>query len=167
MEPGWSRQPNSRNCFACGLLNETGLQLKFYESENGTVVAETSIPARFEGYPGLVHGGIQAAILDEVASRSAMTGRHHQFVVTAKLELWYRKPVPTETSLKFIGRLLRSRGRLHTAHAELRLPDGSIAAEAEAILADAVGTPSDPGTLRELGWKVYPDQERMSPDAAP
>ena len=99
-----TKQPNSKHCFVCGLDNPHGLQLTFYEHAGGEVVAEISVPARFQGYPGVVHGGIVAAILDEVAMRSAMVDDHLRFMVTAKMTLRYRKAIPVEQPLRLVGR---------------------------------------------------------------
>ncbi|MEJ2011398.1 MAG: PaaI family thioesterase [Anaerolineales bacterium] len=154
------KQPNSRTCFVCGLENPVGLKLTFMETGEREVISRTSIPHQYEGYPGVVHGGITAAMLDEVVGRTAMIGNHNQFWVTARLEIRYRKPVPSETELLLRGRLVKSRGRVTVAHGELRLPDGSVAAEAEALLSDYEIGEIDPGQLEALGWKVYADDER-------
>ena len=58
-----SRQPNSHHCFVCGLQNPFGLQLHFYDNGEDEVRCEYSIPDRYQGYPGIAHGGIVAAIL--------------------------------------------------------------------------------------------------------
>jgi acyl-coenzyme A thioesterase PaaI-like protein len=151
------KQPNSRSCFVCGLENPFGLKLTFKETLSREVVSRTSIPRQYEGYPGVVHGGITAAMLDEVVGRTAMVGNHNHFWVTARLEVRYRKPVPSETELELRGRLIKARGRVTVAHGELLLPDGSVAAEAEALLSDYEFGELDPEQLEELGWKVYPD----------
>jgi acyl-coenzyme A thioesterase PaaI-like protein len=153
------KQPNSRNCFVCGLENPFGLKLTFIEVAPDEVISKARVPVQFEGYPGIVHGGITAAMLDEVVSRAAMIGNHDRFRLTAKLELRYRKPVPSETELLLRGSLLQTRGKLTRARGELVLPDGSVAAEAEALLADYDVGELDPARLEALGWKVYPDGE--------
>ena len=152
-----TKQPNSRNCFVCGLGNPDGLQLTFYEQEAGQVVAETIVPARFQGYPGVVHGGIVAAMLDEVAMRSAMVDDHLRFMVTAKMTLRYRKAIPVEQPLRLVGRIERAGGQATTATAELRLPDGSLGADVEAMMVDYPEPLGGAAEFEELGWKVYPD----------
>ncbi len=52
------KQPNSRHCFVCGLENEYGLGLRFYEVGPDEVTATVTIPDQYQGYPGVVHGGI-------------------------------------------------------------------------------------------------------------
>ena len=62
-------QPNSRHCFVCGLENNYGLKLRFKETGPGEVTADYTVPEHFQGYPGVVHGGIVTAMLDEVTGR--------------------------------------------------------------------------------------------------
>jgi hypothetical protein len=60
------RQPNSRHCFVCGLENPFGLKLKFYQSKPDEVVVDCVLGEEYQGYPGVVHGGIVAAVHSEV-----------------------------------------------------------------------------------------------------
>ena len=66
----------------------------------------------------MLHGGIVASMLDEVGGRVVMIGDHTRFTMTAKLEIRYRRPTPLGQPLTVVGRLLRKRGRLATAHAD-------------------------------------------------
>ncbi len=161
---GKTLQPNSRSCFVCGLDNPTALGLRFYQTGEGEVTAETVVPNRFQGYPGIVHGGVVAAMLDEIAGRAAMGDQLDRFMFTAKITVSYRKPVPLGQPLRLTGRLVRRRGRLALVTGELRLADGTLAADAEATLADVPEPRADPAVLEALGWKVYPDP---LPDAEP
>jgi uncharacterized protein (TIGR00369 family) len=153
------KQPNSKHCFVCGVENEQGLGLKFFEVGDGRVAAEPCIPDSYQGYPGIVHGGIVASMLDEIAGRAAMIGDHNHFRLTAKLSIRYRRPVPVGESVRLEGWVVEDRGRLATAHSEIRLIDGTVAAEAEAVLADLPDAPDAEEVLAELGWKVYPDSD--------
>lgn len=66
------KQPNSRHCFICGVENPVGLHLHFYETEPGVIETAYTAPDHFEGFPGVLHGGIVAAIIDEVSGRAYM-----------------------------------------------------------------------------------------------
>lgn len=151
------KQPNSVHCFVCGLSNPSGLKLSFYETSATELTAAYTAPPDFEGYPGVLHGGIIAALLDEGGSRAAMIGDHQHFMMTARLEVKYRRPTPTGQPLTVYGRLLTRRGRLATAVAELRLADGTVTAEAELTLADLPPGHLPDADLEALGWRVYPD----------
>jgi acyl-coenzyme A thioesterase PaaI-like protein len=157
MIPPSTKQPNSRKCFVCGVENPSGLNLRFYETGPGEVTAEVRAPERFQGFPGVVHGGVVAAVLDEAAGRAVMAGAPTRFMYTAKLEVSYRQPTPVGVLLQLTGRVSRLRGRLARATAELRLPDGTLTADAEALLAEVPGPAVGAAKLEELGWKVYPD----------
>lgn len=151
------KQPNSAHCFVCGLNNALGLKLSFYELSATEVTASYSPPADYEGYPGVLHGGIIAALLDEAGSRAGMIGAHDHFMVTARLDVKYRRPTPIGQPLTVYGRLVKRSGRRAVAEAELRLPDGTVSASAELMLADLPADTLPPGDLEALGWKVYPD----------
>lgn len=131
--------------------------MRFYNTAPGEVTAEYWVPDIYQGYPGVVHGGIAAAMLDETAGRTVMSEGEFQFFMTLKLEIKYRQPVPTETPLKIVGRLVSRRGRRAQCHGQIQLPDGTVAAEADLLLIqmpDSLLEGVDPGAL---GWRVYDD----------
>ena len=152
-----TKQPNSKHCFVCGVENHSGLRMAFYHDANGSVIAEVTVPEQFQGYPGTVHGGIVAAMLDEVATRAAMVEDPNDFKVTARMTLRYRKNVPTGEPLQIIGRIEREGGKASKAMAELRLPDGSLGAEVEVLMVNYPDPFVEGSELERLGWKVYPD----------
>jgi uncharacterized protein (TIGR00369 family) len=151
------KQPNSRDCFVCGMENQYGLALAFYERGSGEVVCRVRLPDRYQGFPGLAHGGVLAAMLDEAAMRAAMARDDQRFMLTARMTIHYRKPVPVGEPLELVGRLLKQSGRLSTARAQLLLPDGSVGAEAEVTLVDYPDRLDEADRLQAMGWKVYPD----------
>jgi acyl-coenzyme A thioesterase PaaI-like protein len=154
------RQPNSRMCFICGMQNPVGLHLHFYETGPGTVETTYTAPAHFQGYPGVLHGGIVSAIIDEVSGRTHMGAdpATPRFMYTAKLEIRYRRTVPVGQPLKIIGRAGRSRGKTAEAWAGI-YRDGAdeLLAEGNVLLIDVPEEQFDLSRLDELGWQVYPD----------
>jgi uncharacterized protein (TIGR00369 family) len=161
-----TKQPNSRRCFACGLENDHGLGMAFYEVGADRLESHYTVPEHFEGYPGVVHGGIVASMLDEMVSRAAMIGPDRRFMMTARLSIRYRQPVPTGVPLLLQAQLTRATGRVATATAVIKLPDGSVAAEAEGTLAPLPEDTVTPRLLESLGWKVYPDDLPDEPGPA-
>ena len=151
-----NKQPNSDYCFVCGRKNEIGLYMTFYDNGRDQVVADYTVHERYQGYPGIVHGGVVAAMLDEVIGRVSMIGDPHHFMMSVKLEVKYRHPVPTHTQLKVVGRIVRLRGRLGKAVGEIILPDGTIAAEATMTLADVPTELLADANLEALGWRIDP-----------
>ena len=147
-------QPNSDYCFVCGRKNPKGLYMRFYDNGADEVCADYTIAEEYQGYPGVVHGGVVASILDEVVCRVSMIADHHHFMMSVKLEVKYRHPVPTETPLRIVGRIVRLRGRLGKAVGEVILPDGTIAAEAAMTLADVPAEVLAQADLAALGWRL-------------
>ncbi len=149
-----NRQPNSDYCFVCGRKNRLGLYMTFYDNGENEVCAEYTVAEEYQGYPGVVHGGVVAAMLDETVARVSMIGDPHHFMMSVKLEIKYRHPVPTQTPLKIVGRIVRLRGRLGKAVGEIILPDGTIAAESSMTLADLPDDLLSQTNLEALGWRV-------------
>jgi len=150
-------QPNSRHCFVCGLHNPFGLQLRFFDSAPGEVNAEITVPEQYQGYPGVVHGGIVAAMLDEVSARSQMAGDPPRFMYTAHLDIRYRKNVPVGQPLRLVGKAGANKRRIATASGAIYGPDGELLAEAEAVLVNVPEQVLASADLDALGWKVYPE----------
>ena len=150
-----TKQPNSRMCFACGLENPFGLHLHFYDNGQDEVYADFTIAPEHQGYPGVVHGGVTAAILDECAGRTVLIADQTHFFMTAKMEIKYRQPVPVGVPLRAVGRMTKQKGRLVNAHAEIHSPEGDVLAEADLLLTDIPTEVFNPSEADKLGWKVY------------
>lgn len=149
------KQPNSHYCFVCGRNNPHGLHISFYDNGQNEVFATYTVPAAYQGYPGIVHGGIVASMLDEVVGRVAMIGDHHRFMFSVKLEVKYRQPVLTETALLLVGRVVKLRGRLGKAVGEVQhAGTGEVLAEAELTLAAVPEEMHVLANLEALGWYI-------------
>lgn len=61
------RDLENYHCFGCSPHNASGLQMTFH-SEGDEVVSDWIPHERFSGYGDILHGGIQAALHDEIAS---------------------------------------------------------------------------------------------------
>ncbi|MGD0621133.1 MAG: PaaI family thioesterase [Thermacetogeniaceae bacterium] len=81
---------NFDHCFVCGSRNEAGLRLEIV-SGNGEARAEFQPDARWEGYPGVVHGGVLGALLDDLMFH-AIYSVIKQLAVTASIEVRFRRP---------------------------------------------------------------------------
>ena len=156
------KQPNSQMCFICGLENPIGLKLFFYEHADGSVSARFTPRAEHQGFPGVVHGGIVSAMLDEAMARASMTGGREQWMMTAKLELRFHKPVPVGAPLTVVGRVERMSRIGMTARSEVLLADGTLAAEANGLFTTLPPEQKDALQERLPFWKVVPDE----PDAS-
>ena len=156
-----TKLPNSKDCFVCGLENDFGLKLSFYKEEDGSVVVNYTVPDCYQGYPGVVHGGIVTTMLDEMLGRVFMMDDPHRFMFTAKLTSRYRHPVPTGKPLKMVARIIKDRGRIAESKAELFGPDGELLAEAEGLMVALSEDVMGDMDMDALGWKVYPDEEKI------
>jgi len=125
------KQENSKLCFVCGLQNDYGLKADFYEVESGELRARFTPCELHQSYPGRMHGGIAAAVLDEAIGRAVNSGgADGVWGVTVDLSLRYRKPVPLGTQLTVTGRITKDGGRVFEGSGEIVLPDGTVAVEA-------------------------------------
>jgi len=152
--------PSSRNCFVCGVENPVGLKLKFFLVEAGLVEAAYEAPARFEGYPGVLHGGIVASILDETSGRAfGLSEEQPRFMFTAKLEVIYRKNVPIGKPLRIVGKAIKDRGCSAEGWAGIYDSDtGDLLAEGKTILANVPQEKlKEISEEEKIGWQVYPD----------
>ncbi len=152
-------QANSKLCFVCGLANAYGLKLRFYTTSPDEVTANYTVPDQFQGFPGIVHGGIVAAMLDEAAGRSLMEGEQTRFMFTARLDIRYRKNVPVNQPLRLVGQVIKKKSRTASAHSALYDQAGVLLAEADVLLVDVPQEVFSGVNLAELGWKVYPEGE--------
>jgi uncharacterized protein (TIGR00369 family) len=128
--------------------------MTFFDNGENEVISEYTVSEDYQSYPGIVHGGIVATMLDEVVGRVSMIGDHHHFMMSVKLEVKYRHPVPTNAPLKIIGRIVKMRGRLGQAVGEVVLPDGTVAAESIMTLADVPAEMLQGVNLDALGWRI-------------
>ncbi len=152
------KQPNSKMCFICGLENPVGLKLKIYQTEPGVIETTYTAPEHFQGYPGVLHGGIVAAILDEISGRAHMGDPSNpRFMFTGKLEIKYRKNVPIGKPLRIVGKAGKARAKMAESWAGIYNEHGELLAEANALHINVPQDQFDLSRLEELGWKVYPD----------
>jgi uncharacterized protein (TIGR00369 family) len=151
------KQPNSRMCFICGRQNPAGLKMDFYEdAEAGQVRSELTVPDAYQGYPGVVHGGIVAAILDEVSGRAIMMGGNDDdLMATLRLTIRYRRPTPTGTPLTAVGWVEQVGGVGARVAGEIRLPDGTVTAECEAVLGNVSEEFRTRWEPEKSYWRVY------------
>lgn len=125
------RQPGSALCFVCGTRNTRGLGLVFLD-DGERVFTTLTPPEDLQSWPGVLHGGITTAVLDETIGRVAFL--HDRWVQTAKLEVRFTKPAPVGVELRAEGRLVRNHRRLMEMSGDL------VVATTGEVLATASGT---------------------------
>lgn len=124
------KQPNSRMCFVCGLQNDFGLKSRFFELEDERLIALFRPAQEHQGYPGRLHGGIAATILDETIGRAIML-RYSDNIwgVTVDFSMKLRKPVPIGEEIRVLGRIVSEGKRSFQGEGEILLADGTVAVE--------------------------------------
>jgi len=125
------KQPNSKMCFVCGLKNNFGLKSRFFELESGELLALFQPAEEHQGYPGRLHGGLAATILDETIGRSIMiTTSDTIWGVTVEFSMRLKKPVPMDGEIRVVARTLNENKRFFEGSGKILLPDGNIAVQA-------------------------------------
>lgn len=119
-----------QKCFVCGKENPIGLKVDFSLDDSGNATAKLMIASDYEGYPGVVHGGIISTLLDEAMAKAVFALGKIAF--TANMSLKYRRQLSSNTPVTLEGRITTDRGRFIKTAATIFDDDG-IYAEAEAL----------------------------------
>lgn len=117
------------HCLLCGSRSPLSPGLAFRPDGDGGVCADLDCDLRLQGYAGLLHGGVAAALLD-----AAMTNcLFHRGVtaLTGDLHVRYLHPIPCDAALAIRARLMKARPPLYRLRAELAR-EGEVMAWAEA-----------------------------------
>lgn len=119
------------DCVVSGAANPMGTAIAVRREAND-VVADVILGAAFEGAPGRAHGGVVAAIFDDVMGYQLSILKVPAF--TGRIEITYRAPTPIDVPLVFRACVeAREKRKLHmsaSAHAD----DGRV------LIAEATAT---------------------------
>lgn len=125
-------QRNSKNCIICGMDNPLGLKAPFYVLDNESVASVFSFRKEHQSYPDRTHGGMIAALLDELMGRALWINEPETFGVTTTLSITYRRPVPYGVKVKARGYITFNSQRGFSAKGEIYDLDGKLLVEGEA-----------------------------------
>ena len=115
------------NCFVCGEKNPNGLRLNFeFDQKKQTLQTTFVASPTFQGWDGIVHGGILSTLLDEVMAKLVYELGYQ--AVTASLEIKFKKPAPILEPLRVYGEVTEVSKRLIRAKAHIAKKDGTIVA---------------------------------------
>ena len=121
---------DNKYCFVCGKNNPLGLKAELQVDREGQAAScQLAIPAEFQGWEGMVHGGVVATLLDEVCAYAGMTVPGQ--VVTGELKTRYHKPVPVAQLVTVSARVSERKRRTVLVDARLEM-DGELLASAVA-----------------------------------
>ena len=113
-------------CFGCGNNNPIGLKLNFrLDGENAR--AEFTPGEHFQGWPGVVHGGIIICLLDEAMGYAAYF--EGVTCVTAKMDIKLKRMAKIGEQLVITSAITKNSRKLIETKAQVALSDGTLVAE--------------------------------------
>lgn len=89
-----SAPPRARSqstCFVCGPTHPSGLRIKYEPAADGAMKADWAPDRTWEGFRGIIHGGIISTVLDEAMSKAVAASGGE--ALTAELRVRFRRPV--------------------------------------------------------------------------
>lgn len=126
-------------CFACGAENPQGLHLCFETAPDGSVATSWQPAPVFQGFEGVIHGGLIATVLDEAMAKAVLASGLK--AVTCELSVRFRRHIVPGEKLLIRGWVTTRQKRKLTCEAILSGEDGQERAHASGIfllpLADA------------------------------
>ncbi len=111
------------NCFVCSANNEHGLNLEFTPSEDGGVSASFTCSKKYEGYPGVIHGGIISSIVDGAMTNCLFI--RGVVAVTADLNVRFRWPVFIDKKATVKAEVRRNDSPLYVVEARI-IQEGKV-----------------------------------------
>ncbi|HKK58408.1 MAG TPA: PaaI family thioesterase [Salinivirga sp.] len=121
------------NCFACAPDNHDGLKMTFYE-DGEEVVSEWQPTKQFEGFYHVLHGGIQATIMDEIANW-VVAIKTDTSGMTIEMTTQYHKPVMIEDGhpVTIRARLTEKNRKKAHIHAQIFNFAGDLCSEGKVV----------------------------------
>ena len=115
-------------CLVCGESNPWSAKLEFQADDNGVVSASFQSHRYLQGYKGIMHGGVIAALLD--AAMTHCLFYHNVQGLTCNLQVRFVHSVPCDARLDIRAHIVNTTPRLFRLKAEL-LSEKRVAAWAE------------------------------------
>ena len=117
-------------CIGCGKDNPIGLKLEFSQNSEGAIVTESKLEREFEGYQGIIHGGIISLILDETSAKAVHFSGYKG--VTARIKVSFLRPFRVGEDFICSAKAEEPDGRRITVKAQLS-SEGELKARCESI----------------------------------
>lgn len=131
-------------CFGCGQNNPIGLKLHF-QWDGKTATAQFTPTEFYQGWPGLVHGGIIICLLDEAMGYAALF--EGKACITAKIQAKIKRPASINAPLLITSSVIKRTKKLFESQATVSLKDGTLIAEGVATQF-VVHSPSEEDKLK-------------------
>ena len=120
--------PQTGNCFGCASDHEKGLRMTFARDGEG-LVANVRLCKDYESYPGVVHGGIVATLLDEAMARIVLT-KTGTPTVTVGMRVRYARVMRSRESYRVVATMGEVKNGVASAEARVLDEDGATVAAA-------------------------------------
>jgi acyl-coenzyme A thioesterase PaaI-like protein len=118
------------DCVVSGPANPMGLDIQFFR-EGEEAVSHALLGPAFEGAPNRAHGGVVAAVFDDLMG--FVLTIHESPAYTAELKVRYKRPTPVGEEIEFRARLVDRNGRRLHIEAEATDAAGTKIATAEGL----------------------------------
>jgi len=149
--PGEPLPQHWSKCFGCGDDQPAGLAMTFQAGDKLSVIGRLEVAKRYQGGPGVIHGGILSTAFDEVQGMACMVLGGP--VVTAHLEIDFARPIPLGSVLEFRARIEGTiRRKAYTT--------------AEAFIVEGPGADPDTAVATSRGLFLKVQSEHFEPTAA-
>jgi len=122
-----TRQAAHPLCIVCSQSAENGLGLRFSLCDDGCIQARFECQSRFQGYEGILHGGITSSLLDGAMTNCLFA--HGIVAVTAEMTVRFRHPIELDVTAAIGAHIVRSQPPLHIVEAEI-IQAGQLMAKA-------------------------------------
>ena len=100
-----------------------------FEADGEGVLCRATLDAKYQGWRGVVHGGIAMALIDEAMAHAAGFAGHRG--VTASVNVRFRKPVPVGEPILVRGRVTWHRRNVLGVEAQVLNEGGTVLVQGE------------------------------------
>jgi uncharacterized protein (TIGR00369 family) len=132
--------PGYKKCFFCGPATG-GLALEL-QYANGSVFCEFTAHEKFQGYDGVIHGGIVTGILDEVMWWTLFM-ETRMITATWKIEVEFRRPISCGKTYRASGQFLRSARKTYCLAGLIEDTSGHLCTQAKGFFLKTKGFTSE------------------------
>ncbi|HBT59621.1 MAG TPA: PaaI family thioesterase [Acholeplasmataceae bacterium] len=155
-----NKQYNADDCFVCGIQNDSGLHMHYYELNQSFLLGVTCGKNSHQSYPKRMHGGIITALLDETIGRAISIDEPMCWGVTTSIEVKFRRPVSLDETIYVLGYITKNRSRTFEGYGVILASDKkTVLAESNAKylkqdIKDILGND------HLSGWQLIPDDKK-------
>jgi acyl-coenzyme A thioesterase PaaI-like protein len=148
--------PGYKKCFFCGPATG-GLALELHYQEKGAFCGFVA-QEKFQGFDGMLHGGIVTGILDEVMWW-ALVMEKQVICATSKIEVHFKKPILCGDMYRASGCLTGTTGRTYLVSGQLEDEAGHVCARSTGSFR-AIGKFTMEDVVKYLDFRGVPPEIR-------